>query len=175
VTRTVRRARPQSEWVSFSIPAIIDAATFEAAQEALRLRQLHAPRNRKVEYLFLNGRLRCGRCGRTMSGFSRHPGWRYYRCSSRFSIIDPALRCSHTLRADRAETEVWEAVARLLHQPDLIMAEVARQQATADEQRAAIGRDMALHEAALAKCEREHQRWSEAYAAEVINIHELKA
>jgi hypothetical protein len=34
---------------------------------------------------------------------------------------------------------------------------------------------VALIETALAKCDREEQRWSEAYAVEVINLAELKA
>jgi hypothetical protein len=33
---------------------------------------------------------------------------------------------------------------------------------------------VALIEAALAKCDREAQRWADAYAAEVINLAELK-
>jgi len=63
---------------------------------------------------------------------------------------------------------------RVLEHPELIAAEVARQEAHADELRADIGRQVALVEAALAKCDREAQRWADAYAAEVINLAELK-
>jgi hypothetical protein len=34
---------------------------------------------------------------------------------------------------------------------------------------------MELIETALAKCDREAQRWADAYAGEVINLDELKA
>ncbi|HEX9869096.1 MAG TPA: hypothetical protein VGC99_10945 [Candidatus Tectomicrobia bacterium] len=65
-------------------------------------------------------------------------------------------------------------MVRLLEQPELIAAEVAKQEATADDQRAEIRRQLALIETALAKCERDEQRWAEAYIAEVINVAELK-
>jgi uncharacterized protein YPO0396 len=63
---------------------------------------------------------------------------------------------------------------RVLEYPELIAAEVARQEARADEQRAEIEGHIALIEAALAKCDREAQRWADAYAGEVINLAELK-
>jgi hypothetical protein len=72
------------------------------------------------------------------------------------------------------EGRVWDAVLRLLEQPELIATEVAKQEATTDDQRAELGRQMALIKAALVKCERDEQRWAEAYIAEVINVAELK-
>jgi hypothetical protein len=122
----------------------------------------------------LGGRLRCGRCGRGMTGICRKPHIRYYHCNSHSQLMDPALRCPGSLRADMVEPDVWGAVMRVLERPELIAAEVARQEAHADEQRADIGRQVALVEAALAKCDREAQRWADAYAAEVINLAELK-
>jgi site-specific DNA recombinase len=82
VTKTTRRARPASEWIAFTVDPIIDTATFEAAQRALQRHKAVATRNRKHEYLFVAGRLRCGRCGRSMRGFWRRGDVRYYMCSS---------------------------------------------------------------------------------------------
>ena len=62
-----------------------------------------------------------------------------------------------------------------MEQPEIIAAEVTKQEATADDHRAEIRRQMALLETALATCERDDQRWAEAYIAEVINVAELKA
>ncbi len=69
---------------------------------------------------------------------------------------------------------VWHAIEHVLQQPDLIAAEVQRQQAGADERRTDIQREISLLEDALAKCDREEQRWAQAYIAEVINLAELK-
>jgi hypothetical protein len=78
------------------------------------------------------------------------------------------------LRADVVEAQVWAAVVRLLEQPELTATEVARQETHAEAQRAEIGLRMAVLDAALVKCVREAQRWADAYAAEVINLAELK-
>ena len=175
VTKTTRRPRPEHEWVHLTVPPILDAATFDVAQEALKSHQRNAARNRKHEYLLFGGRLRCGRCGRGMSSLCRARQYRYYVCNSQHQLLDPSLRCRGSVRADVIEPEVWGTVLRVLDQPELIAAEVARQEAHADEQRAHIGRQVALIEGALAKCDREAQRWADAYAGEVINLLELKA
>ena len=174
VSGTTRQTRRSNEWVTFVIPSIIDASTFDAAQQALQRHQRWASRNRKHDYLLTGGVLRCGRCGHGMSGTSRRgPVW-IYRCGSWRSLVDPTVRCSGSLRADEAEAQVWNAVVRVLEQPEIIVAEVTRQQAMADDQRTEIRQQLALIEAAVAKCEREAQRWAKAYAGEVIGLDELK-
>jgi site-specific DNA recombinase len=176
VTKTTRRPRPQSDWHTFSVPVIIDAAIFEAAQVALTQHKACASRNRKHAYLFIEGRLRCGRCGRVMIGTYKAKGnARYYICTSARNVTDPALRCRGTLRAERVEGEVWEAVQRVLERPEIIAAEVARQEASAETQRVELLQEVACIDAALAKCDRESKRWDEAYAAEIVSLEELKA
>jgi len=172
---TRRRRTPETNWVTLAIPPIIDAATFQAAKAVLARNKAQARRNRKLDYLFVGARLRCGRCGRGMTGICYKPGIRYYRCNTHYHVMPPGMRCAGSLRADVVEPRVWEAVARILQQPELIAAEVAQQHANADEQQAKVRDEVALIETALAKCDREEQRWSEAYAAEVINLIELKA
>ena len=123
VTKTTRRRRPEHEWVRLPVPPIIDADTFEAAQQALRNHQRLASRNRKHEYLLFGGRLRCGR---GMSSLCRQRNIRYYLCNSQHQLTDPTLRCPGSLRADVVEPEVWGTVMRVLEHPELIAAEVAR-------------------------------------------------
>jgi DNA invertase Pin-like site-specific DNA recombinase len=53
-------------------------------------------------------------------------------------------------------------------------AEVAQYEATTGERRAALVEEIEVIEAGLATCDREAQRWAEAYAAEVISLFELK-
>lgn len=175
VTKTTRRPRPQSDWHTFSVPPIVAAALFAAAQVALTQHKACASRNRKHAYLFTERRLRCGRCGRVMIGTYKAKGnARYYICTSARNVTDPALRCRGTLRAERVEGEVWERVQRILERPDIIAKEVARQEATAEEQRAELQQEVACLDTALAKCDREGARWDDAYAREVISLDELK-
>jgi site-specific DNA recombinase len=174
VTTTTRRRRPETEWNRLAIPPILDAETFHAAQAALHTHRLLVTRDRKHDYLLNGGRLRCGRCGRGTTGICRKPGVRYYHCNSHHHVMDPGLRRPGSLRADVVEPQVWAAVVRVLEQPDLITQEVQRQEANADDQRAEVQGELTLIDAGLAKCDREAQRWADAYAAEVINLAELK-
>jgi hypothetical protein len=104
-SKTTRRRRPESEWVRLAIPPVIDAETFRAAQAALPHHRAIATRNRKYASLLSGGRLRCGRCGRGMTGICRKPDNRYYRCNSHRYLMDPTLRCPGVLRADMVESE----------------------------------------------------------------------
>jgi site-specific DNA recombinase len=157
--KTTRRVRPREEWLPITVPAIIDDATFEAVQRQLDRNRELSPRNKKRDYHLRGGRLRCGRCGRAMTG-GAYRGTRRYRCSSLGQVLDLEGRCYGQLKAEDVEPQVWAAVVR--------------QQDTADAQQAEIHRELRLMDAGLAKCDREAQRWADAYAAEVIDILELK-
>jgi site-specific DNA recombinase len=172
-SRTTSVRRPRSEWIEIPVPAMIDRATFDAAQHRLRRNQELSSRNCKHTYL-LSGYLHCGRCGRRMTGTAPKGGGRYH-CSSVHNTHDPHARCRGSMAAGALERQVWDAVTRLLEKPELIAAEVARQEAHAEEQRQGIHRELAAIDAALLKCDREAQRWADAYAGEVINLAELKA
>ena len=108
-----------------------------------------------------------------MTGFPLR-GVRYYRCNGRNQVMDPEQRCRGSLQADLIEARIWAAVERVLQQPDMIAAEVAQYEATAGERRVVLVKEIAVIEAGLATCDREAQRWAEAYAAEVISLPELK-
>lgn len=77
--------RPPSEWVKTSIPAIIDAATFEQvrAKRDSRSPAKVAPRIISSPTL-LTGLLKCGECGRSMTITTGKSGrYKYYKCTSR--------------------------------------------------------------------------------------------
>jgi len=173
ISQTRRRTRPHDEWIALTIPAIIDEGIFQAAQEQLQRNRALATRNRKYDYLFGGGRFRCGRCGRGMTGFPLR-GVRYYRCNGRNQVMDPEQRCRGSLQADLIESRIWAVVEQVLQHPELIAAEVARHEDTAGERRAALLQDIEVIEAGIARCDREAQRWADAYAAEVIGLLELK-
>ena len=78
--RTRAIQRDPSEWQLIPVPTLIDEATFAAVQAQLQRNAALGQRRRKYEYLFLAGRLRCGRCGSAMSGFNTPKGQRRYRC-----------------------------------------------------------------------------------------------
>lgn len=167
--------RDKEQWIEYEIPVIISQEIFQAAQGQLSRNKALARRNRKNEYLFTGGRLRCGHCGRTMSGYKSAGKSRKYRCNSKTILINPARRCHGlSLNADTTEERVWQAIERVLSNPELIAVEVARQGAGSGELKAEVMRETGLIEFAFAKCDKEEKRWSAAYAAEVITLQELK-
>ena len=158
-SRTTSVRRPRAEWIEIPVPAIIDQATFDAAQHRLRRNQELSSRHCKHTYL-LSGYLNCGRCGRRMTGTAPKGGRRYH-CSSVHNTHDPNAQCRGSVAAGALERQVWDAVNRVLQDPELIAAEVARQDAHAEEQRQGIHQELAAIDAALMKCEKEAQRWAE--------------
>ncbi len=173
-TRAIRR--DPSEWQMITIPALIDEATCQAVQAQLQRNAALGQRRRKYEYLFLGGRLRCGRCGRAMSGYSTPQGKRRYRCSRpRWQIgeNDPPL-CGGSVYADILETQVWDAVEAVLRDPRTIAAEVVRQHADFEARHQALDRETQLLTTALARCERDLKRWEDAYLGEAIILEDFK-
>jgi hypothetical protein len=175
VSRTRRVRCDRSEWIEVTIPVIIDDATFQAVQRQLSTNKATSRRNRKYDYLLTGGRLRCGQCGRAMSGYTVRNKFRYYRCASWANGAEPSGRCYGLARVDEVDSQVWEAVVRMLEDPELIAEEVRRQHDTADDQRDEGQRELTLIDAGLTKCERELQKWEQAYLNDAIDLTDFKS
>ena len=70
---------PESEWVTFAAPALVDEATWDACQGRLDTNQQRQSGNPKRRYL-LSGLARCPLCGKAMGGYRRDGVPGYYRC-----------------------------------------------------------------------------------------------
>ncbi len=89
--KTLHRWRPREEWIAITVPAIVEPATFERAQQQLaRNRSVLVGRPNTVPYL-LRGLLRCGFCQHAWTVEVSH-GRRTYRCTSRGALVVGA-RC----------------------------------------------------------------------------------
>jgi site-specific DNA recombinase len=160
--------------IFIKVPVIIDPELYAAVQTQLRRNFLQAKRNRKHEYL-LSGHLWCARCGKKMHGLDtgKVNPHRRYRCSSAWTL-PPGERCDVSCKAERIEEDVWQAVERVLLQPEIIAAEVSRHQGTADVQLQDLAAQQRTLEGALQRCDRQEQRWHAAYAGEAIDLDEYK-
>jgi site-specific DNA recombinase len=174
--RRHRGWRDPEAWIALSVPAIIDEDTFQAAQLQIERNKASSFRNRKPTrpYLLRGRWFRCGRCGLAMTGYTNNHG-RYYRCSSRQMKTDPARRCRGTMRGEVTERRVWEAIMQILDHPELVTAEVAKQQATIEDQEGGLAQDLAAIETALTRCEQDDRRLLDAYVAGAFTAMELKA
>jgi site-specific DNA recombinase len=171
--KTRSRHVPREEWIPIAVPPLVDLATFEVAVAQLQHNKRQAKRNRKHEYLLVNGRLRCGQCGGAMTGGAKR-ATRYYVCNRRrFQDADG----SHTKRSVQAltlEPLVWQAVERVLRNPQLIAEEVARQRDGTSRQQGALARERQHYEKQLHQCDKDLKRWEAAYLAEAIDVADFK-
>jgi len=130
--KSARRERPESEWLVVNIEPVVPAELFEAAGRKLMQNGEWAKRNTKREYL-LSGLIHCPVCKGRLGGFTRR-GKPYYRCYRKLNInapLDPTtgkfIRCKcPDLPAESIEPIVWDTIACLLQDPDLLIEELRR-------------------------------------------------
>src|SRR4051812_33793627 len=185
-TRTRPSARvavPREEWIEVPVPALVDAAVFEAAQA-----QLAENRQRKRDSLrgprwLLQGLTVCRRCGYAYygkttprSGKDPSKGEYYqYRCigtdGHRFGGV--AVCSSRSVRGDHLEQAVWDRVCTLLEEPDRLAVEYRRRLHEAHDS-GPSSEELARSERQLAALRRGIGRLIDSYAAGVIDRPEFE-
>lgn len=128
--KSSKAPRPQEEWLSAAVPAIVSKELQQAATERLRLNRERSSRHTKYFYM-LTGMLVCEQCGYKMHGRmkgprKRTPGLkREYCCSSRLvtqTHLPVAERCPTPSRdADVMEGVVWAEIVRHLSDESLLV------------------------------------------------------
>jgi site-specific DNA recombinase len=143
--------RPRADWVPVPVPALVEPARWQEAQELLeRSRRLWAGKPR-AEYL-LSGLLECGCCHRPMCGFTG-TDWgvrrRKYTCRKAGPAAGGEIRCNQTVPAGELEAAVWVQVVGWLAEPGLLHQALARPKDRSPE----LERERAAAAAALARAE----------------------
>jgi site-specific DNA recombinase len=175
-----RQPKPQDEWIPIPVPAIIDPATFERAEEQLaRNAALSFRHNIKYSYL-LRGLLTCHTCGLAMFGrvykaTATRPERRYYTCHGKDCILSAREeRCpQRPAKADALEAAIWDHVVQLLADPARLLDQFQRFSQAAIEGDQAEQNDDRRLAARLERLDREEKRLVDAYQAEVISLDEL--
>jgi len=125
--RRVEERSPE-EWIEIpeATPPIVTEDVFEAAQRILS-RPKRNPNLASRKYL-LTGHLECT-CGAPAVGTCLNHTYRYYRCRSTWPTATRPKTCDAPyINADRLEEAVWRTVREVLQQPDIVVAEIKRQQ-----------------------------------------------
>jgi hypothetical protein len=156
------------------VPAIITEELFLAVQQKIAQNKALSKRNRKHEYLFLAGRLRCGRCGRGMSGYSAHDRRRYRCLSQVWHPSSPQVLCRGQVLEEAVEGPVWQAVERILNDPTVIVQELERRRSATRQTEHEAMREMKVIHSAMSKLDRELRQWEHAYANAVLTLDEFK-
>ncbi|SFX35592.1 site-specific DNA recombinase [Thermoactinomyces sp. DSM 45891] len=118
--RITPKQKDPSEWVVVNIPAIIDPAIFEIAQDKIQVsRRLYAGLN-KHKYL-LSGLCRCSECDRPMRGKKvsrKNKVDYYYYCKC--DVEGSQWGCGKSIRCSDIDDIVWNQISQLLSDPDCI-------------------------------------------------------
>lgn len=104
------KLRPKEEWIPVNIPIIAPSDLWHWSQNTRAHNRHIKPGQAKREYI-LTGMLKCGECGRPMSGHgskSRGRVFNYYRCVS----------CGKNIPAEKLEITVWGYAVKILQDPD---------------------------------------------------------
>ncbi len=139
VWKIVRSRHPVGEWIvdkrrrlTIAVPPIVTEELWQRAQDALIAHGKRGLRKTKHFYL-LEAVARCGLCGSRMLIRSRTTGRRQvnppaYVCRSRKIEIRGMPRCTGAIvRTADADARAWEQVARVIQDPALLAALVAKQ------------------------------------------------
>jgi site-specific DNA recombinase len=166
------------EWIEIPVAALIEESTFELTARRLDDNKRFAARNSTAPVL-LKGLLACQNCSYAYYRTSTTTSKRkivYYRCigSDGWRHEGGKLCDARPIRADELEPAVWDHVAGLLADPELIHAELERRlsqlRATnpATAQRTRLERDLIRATTAIA-------RLLEAYQEQLLELDELRA
>ena len=162
---------PPEEWITIAVPALIDAALFEAAQEQLQENKQRARIPEKGTRYLLQGLLLCSQCGYAYCGRTNDARNAYYRCSGSDASRFGGTRLCHNkeVRIDRLDGVVWQEVCQLLEEPHRMEQEYRRRLEPPQEQ----GEQGGL-ETQLGKLRRGIARLIDSYAEGLIDKTEFE-
>lgn len=147
---------PKEKWVRTEVPAIVDAALWQRANDALQKNQLAIMAHAKNEYLLGAKVILCGVCGRHYIGAAP-----YYRCIGRHGarhLNGNGGRCeSASIRCAQLEALVWGDLEMFIYKPGPVLRQLESQFAEA-EKNSQSEKDIAKLEKVLASCAVEDQR-----------------
>ena len=172
--KSSRRKKPKEEWITISVPSIIDKKLFDRARSQLEANFALCQRNKKNEYL-LAGRIQC-ECGRKRTGEGPQKGKHlYYRCTDRVLSFPLPPTCKEKgINARIADKVVWNKIAALMSSPDLLSKQIERWMRSQRVKAKSSYGDVEAMEKEIEKLTAEEERYNKAYGAGVFTIEKLK-
>lgn len=120
------RSRPEEEWILVPAPAIVDEALWNDCQIRLKENKRLLGGNRTRTYL-LSGLVRCGKCGRAMSGKRNQKQYTYYICRDYCPSCNTAGEVCNAVMYPTflVESAVVKGINHVARQPESIAEAVA--------------------------------------------------
>ncbi|MDP2951242.1 MAG: recombinase family protein, partial [bacterium] len=118
--KSSRRIKPEEEWITIPVPAIIGKDLFFKAGDRLKANYALSKRNKINEYL-VGGKIYCI-CGRRRVGEGpQHGKHLYYRCTDRTLNFPLETVCREgSVNARIADKLIWDKIEKLMLSPDLL-------------------------------------------------------
>jgi site-specific DNA recombinase len=167
--------RPEEDWITVPVPAIVSEEAFAQVQAKLDANQQAAARNTRHEYL-LRALISCGACRLTCGVRQTAPGYRYYQCRGRTDPLRVAQgqRCTaRYIPAGQLDELVWADLCALVTDPAQVARALARARGGAWLPQELHARQTAIRQA-LGQLDRQQQRLLDAYLAEIIALAEFQ-
>ena len=172
------KACPEDEWISITVPALIEKACFDLAQERLKQNKELSFRNTKEPSL-LQGIMVCSECSysyyRTSTKTSKKK-IHYYRCfgSDDYRHENGRVCSSRPIRQDYLDDLIWQQVIELLEDPKLVHSEIQRRLTASKATDLTKNRQITL-ETELKKVCQGKDKLLDAYQEGLISINDLKS
>jgi site-specific DNA recombinase len=167
--------RPEEDWITVPVPAIVSEETFAQVQAKLDTNQQAAARNTRHQYL-LRALISCGACRLTCGVRQTQAGYRYYQCRGRTDPLRAAQghRCTaRYIPAGQLDELVWADLCALVTDPAQVARALDRAQGGAWLPQELHARQTAIRQA-LGQLDRQQQRLLDAYLAEIIALAEFQ-
>jgi site-specific DNA recombinase len=167
--------RPEEDWITVPVPAIVSEETFAQVQAKLDANQQTAARNTRHQYL-LRALISCGACRLTCGVRQTQAGYRYYQCRGRTDPLRAAQgqRCTaRYIPAGQLDELVWADLCALVTDPAQVARALDRAQDGAWLPQELHARQTAIRQA-LGQLDRQQQRLLDAYLAEIIALAEFQ-
>lgn len=164
---------PREQYIEIPVPAIVDAAVFDAVQEQLaENKKRHRCASGDAKYL-LQGLVVCKQCGFAMCG-AQNQSRLYYRCIGNKArrMTDVHVCQSRSIRGEALEQAVWNDVQSLLAEPERIEAEYQRRLNLSTEEKKNIDAEKLRKQANQAR--RQIARLIDAYGEGLIDKAEFE-
>jgi site-specific DNA recombinase len=167
--------RPEEDWITVPVPAIVSAQAFARVQAKLDANQQGAARNTRREYL-LRALISCGACRLTCGARQTAPGYRSCQCRGRTDPLRVARGQRRTARyipAGQLDELVWAGLCALVTDPAQVARALDRARGGAWLPRELHARQTAIRQAP-GQLDRQQQRLLDAYLAEIIALTEFQ-
>ena len=167
--------RPEEDWITVPVPAIVSEEAFAQVQAKLDANQQTAARNTRHQYL-LRALISCGACRLTCGVRQTQAGYRYYQCRGRTDPLRVAQgqRCTaRYIPAGQLDELVWADLCALVTDPAQVARALDRAQGGAWLPQELHARQTAIRQA-LSQLDRQQQRLLDAYLAEIIALAEFQ-